>query len=100
MGIRKAGEEVTPELYQNIWKHLKSDGIPDQAANQMAAEMITHDDFEGPVAEYQKYEDIYAFDFYSMEWQGIWQEMKRVLLFWIDHGVKIFRVDNPHQIPT
>ena len=59
MGIRKAGEEVTPELYQNIWKHLKSDGVPDQAANQMAAEMITHDDFEGSVAEYQKYEDIY-----------------------------------------
>jgi len=57
--VRKAGEEVTPELYQNIWKHLKSDGIPDQAANQMAAEMITHDDFEGSVAEYQKYEDIY-----------------------------------------
>ena len=37
--MRKAGEEVTPELYQNIWKHLKSDGIPDQAANQMAAEI-------------------------------------------------------------
>ncbi len=57
--MRKAGEEVTPELYQNIWKHLKSDGIPDQAANQMAAEMITHDDFEGSVEEYQNYEDIY-----------------------------------------
>jgi len=57
--VRKAGEEVTPELYQNIWKHLKSDGIPDQAANQMAAEMITHDDFEGSVEEYQNYEDIY-----------------------------------------
>ena len=48
----------------------------------------------------KKYEDIYAFDFYSMEWQGIWQEMKRVLLFWIDHGVKIFRVDNPHTKPV
>mgnify|MGYP001065799561 CR=1 FL=1 len=54
--MRKAGEEVTPELYQNIWKHLKSDGIPDQAANQMAAEMITHDDFEGSVEKYQQYE--------------------------------------------
>jgi hypothetical protein len=57
--VRKAGEEVTPELYQNIWKHLKSDGIPDQAANQMAAEMITHDDFEGSVEKYQQYEDNY-----------------------------------------
>ncbi len=57
--MRKAGEEVTPELYQNIWKHLKSDGIPDQAANQMAAEMITHDDFEGSVEQYQNYEENY-----------------------------------------
>ena len=57
--LRKAGEEVTPEVYQNIWKHLRSDGIPDQAANQMAAEMITHDDFEGSVEKYQQYEDNY-----------------------------------------
>jgi len=48
----------------------------------------------------KKYEDIYAFDFYSLAWQGIWQEMKRVLLFWINHGVKIFRVDNPHTKPV
>ena len=57
--MRKAGEQVTPELYQNIWKHLKSDGIPDQAANQMTAEMLTNDKFEGNVAEYQKYEANY-----------------------------------------
>jgi hypothetical protein len=57
--VRKAGEEVTPEVYQNIWKHLRSDGIPDQAANQMAAEMVTHDDFEGSVEKYQHYEDNY-----------------------------------------
>jgi hypothetical protein len=57
--LRKAGDEVTPEVYQNIWKHLKSDGVPDQAANQMAAEMVTHDDFEGSVEKYQQYEDIY-----------------------------------------
>ncbi len=48
----------------------------------------------------KKYEDIYAFDFYSKDWQEIWQEMKRVLLFWIEHGVKIFRVDNPHTKPV
>ena len=48
----------------------------------------------------KKYEDIYAFDFYSKDWQKIWQEMKRVLLFWIEHGVKIFRVDNPHTKPV
>ncbi|WP_447968495.1 alpha-1,4-glucan--maltose-1-phosphate maltosyltransferase [Nitrospira sp. M1] len=48
----------------------------------------------------KKYEDIYALDFYSDAWQEIWQEMKRVLLFWINHGVKIFRVDNPHTKPV
>ncbi len=48
----------------------------------------------------KKYEDIYAFDFYSKDWQEIWQEMKHVLLFWIEHGVKIFRVDNPHTKPV
>lgn len=48
----------------------------------------------------KKYEDIYGFDFYSEAWPEIWQEMKRVFLFWIAHGVKIFRVDNPHTKPV
>ena len=48
----------------------------------------------------KKYEDIYGFDFYSQAWPEIWQEMKRVFLFWIDHRVKIFRVDNPHTKPV
>ena len=48
----------------------------------------------------KKYEDIYALDFYSEAWPEIWQEMKRVFLFWIQHGVKIFRVDNPHTKPV
>jgi starch synthase (maltosyl-transferring) len=48
----------------------------------------------------KKYEDIYALDFYSKAWPEIWQEMKRILLFWVDKGVKIFRVDNPHTKPV
>lgn len=48
----------------------------------------------------KKYEDIYALDFYCPDWKGIWQEMKRVFLFWADRGVKIFRVDNPHTKPV
>ncbi len=48
----------------------------------------------------KKYEDIYGFDFYSDAWPEIWQEMKRVFLFWVHHGVKIFRVDNPHTKPV
>ena len=64
MALRKAGcacsQDENPEVYQAIWKHLRSDGIPDQAANQMAAEMITHgDDFESSVEKYQQYEELY-----------------------------------------
>ena len=60
--IRKAGETPSndPEMFQTIWKHLKSDGLPDQAANQMTAEMLTHgEDFESSVAKYQGYLDNY-----------------------------------------
>ena len=59
--VRKAGDKPCgckheePEVFQNIWKHLKSDGVPDQAANQMAAEMVTHDDFEGSIEEFERY---------------------------------------------
>lgn len=44
----------------------------------------------------KKYQDIYPFDFESSDWWGMWQELKSVFTFWIDHGVRIFRVDNPH----
>lgn len=58
--MRKAGDkpcscqEENPEVFQNIWKHLKTDGVPDQAANQMAAEMVTDDDFEGSIEDYER----------------------------------------------
>ncbi|MBK9305498.1 MAG: alpha-1,4-glucan--maltose-1-phosphate maltosyltransferase [Nitrospira sp.] len=48
----------------------------------------------------KKYQDIYNVDFYCKDWLGLWNEMKRVVLFWADHGVKIFRVDNPHTKPV
>jgi starch synthase (maltosyl-transferring) len=47
----------------------------------------------------KKYQDIYPFDFESTEWPELWQELERIIEFWIDHGVKIFRVDNPHTKP-
>jgi starch synthase (maltosyl-transferring) len=47
----------------------------------------------------KKYQDIYPFDFESEAWQGLWVELKRVIEFWIGHGVTIFRVDNPHTKP-
>jgi starch synthase (maltosyl-transferring) len=44
----------------------------------------------------KKYQDIYPIDFESAEWESLWKELREVFLFWIDQGVKIFRVDNPH----
>jgi starch synthase (maltosyl-transferring) len=47
----------------------------------------------------KKYEDIYPLDFETSDWQALWQATLDVVLFWIDHGVRIFRVDNPHTKP-
>ena len=47
----------------------------------------------------KKYQDIYPFDFESSDWQALWTELRDVIEFWIAHGVKIFRVDNPHTKP-
>ncbi len=44
----------------------------------------------------KKYQDIYPIDFETSDWRNLWEELKSVVLFWIDKGIKIFRVDNPH----
>src|SRR6202012_1662264 len=44
----------------------------------------------------KKYQDIYPFDFECQDWRGLWAELKSIFEFWIEQGVKIFRVDNPH----
>jgi starch synthase (maltosyl-transferring) len=47
----------------------------------------------------KKYQDIYPFNFECADWQGLWNELLSVILFWVEQGVKIFRVDNPHTKP-
>ena len=47
----------------------------------------------------KKYQDIYPFHFESDAWRDLWNELRDVFLFWIDNGVRIFRVDNPHTKP-
>ncbi|MDD5218342.1 MAG: alpha-1,4-glucan--maltose-1-phosphate maltosyltransferase [Candidatus Omnitrophica bacterium] len=47
----------------------------------------------------KKYEDIYPLDFNCADRQALWDEMKSIIVFWIEKGVKIFRVDNPHTKP-
>jgi starch synthase (maltosyl-transferring) len=44
----------------------------------------------------KKYQDIYPFDFETPAWRALWAALRDVFLFWIEHGVTIFRVDNPH----
>ncbi|MGI8649317.1 MAG: alpha-1,4-glucan--maltose-1-phosphate maltosyltransferase [Rubrobacter sp.] len=44
----------------------------------------------------KKYQDIVNVDFYTDDWEALWREWLSVVLFWVEQGVKIFRVDNPH----
>ena len=44
----------------------------------------------------KKYQDIYPFDFECEDWRGLWTELKSIFDFWIEQGVRIYRVDNPH----
>ena len=46
----------------------------------------------------KKYQDIYPLDF-DNDMRGLSNEVRRVVQHWIDHGVKVFRVDNPHTKP-
>ncbi len=48
----------------------------------------------------KKYEDIYPLNFGCANWQELWDEMTSIILFWAGHGVRIFRVDNPHTKPV
>ncbi len=47
----------------------------------------------------KKYQDIYPLNFESDQWAPLWRELKEIVVHWIDQGVRIFRVDNPHTKP-
>jgi starch synthase (maltosyl-transferring) len=47
----------------------------------------------------KKYQDIYAVNFACDAWESLWDELLRVVLFWVHQGVRTFRVDNPHTKP-
>ncbi|MDD2706878.1 MAG: alpha-1,4-glucan--maltose-1-phosphate maltosyltransferase [Verrucomicrobiae bacterium] len=48
----------------------------------------------------KKYQDIYPLNFHCENYMDLWKEMQSIIEFWISHGVKIFRVDNPHTKPV
>lgn len=47
----------------------------------------------------KKYQDIYPFDFETPAWRSLWDELLSVFVHWIEQGVQVFRVDNPHTKP-
>ena len=44
----------------------------------------------------KKYQDIYNVNWSSEDWRGLWQACHDAMRFWVDRGVRVFRVDNPH----
>ena len=48
----------------------------------------------------KRYEDIVNVDFDQPDWEALWTALRDVVRFWVDEGVKIFRVDNPHTKPV
>jgi starch synthase (maltosyl-transferring) len=48
----------------------------------------------------KRYQDIYNVNFDSEDWRGLWQALLDVVLHWVERGVTVFRVDNPHTKPV
>lgn len=48
----------------------------------------------------KKYQDIVNVNFYGDHQEALWEELLSIILFWVEQGVKIFRVDNPHTKPV
>ena len=64
------------------WFHIRADGSIRYAENPP-----------------KRYEDIYPLNFWCPDRVALWQACRDILLFWIEHGVRTFRVDNPHTKP-
>ena len=47
----------------------------------------------------KRYQDIYPFDFDTAGWRPLWEELRSIVRFWVEHDIRIFRVDNPHTKP-
>jgi starch synthase (maltosyl-transferring) len=48
----------------------------------------------------KRYQDIYNVNFDTEDWQGLWNALRDVLRYWVERGVRAFRVDNPHTKPV
>jgi len=48
----------------------------------------------------KRYQDIYNVNWDSEDWKGLWEALLSVVLHWVDCGIRVFRVDNPHTKPA
>jgi starch synthase (maltosyl-transferring) len=48
----------------------------------------------------KRYQDIYNVNFESEDWKGLWAALRDIVLLWVERGVTVFRVDNPHTKPV
>ena len=64
------------------WFHIRPDGTIKYAENPP-----------------KKYQDIYPLNLWCDDRTGLWNACRDIVLFWVEHGVKTFRVDNPHTKP-
>jgi starch synthase (maltosyl-transferring) len=92
---KEAGLEVALDLAINCspdhpwlkehpeWFHRRPDGTLKYAENPP-----------------KRYQDIYNVNFESEDWRGLWQAILEVVLGWVERGVTVFRVDNPHTKPV
>ncbi|NUQ21222.1 MAG: alpha-1,4-glucan--maltose-1-phosphate maltosyltransferase, partial [Gemmatimonadaceae bacterium] len=65
------------------WFHIRPDGSIQYAENPP-----------------KKYQDIYPLNFWCADRENLWKACRDVLLYWLRHGVRTFRVDNPHTKPS
>jgi len=47
----------------------------------------------------KRYQDIYNVNWESPDWRGLWEALRDIVLHWVDCGIRVFRVDNPHTKP-
>ena len=48
----------------------------------------------------KKYQDVHPLNFECENYKELWNELRDIFLFWIDQGIRTFRVDNPHTKPV
>jgi starch synthase (maltosyl-transferring) len=91
----------TRELGMEVAIDLALQTSPDHPWVTGHPEWFTHR-IDGSIAHAEnppkKYQDIYPLNF-DRDPDGIYAEVLRVLRLWMSHGVRIFRVDNPHTKP-